>query len=74
MEKTMMKDGTVIMKDGKMNVMKDGKWAPMMMEMTMKNGTKVMKDGTVIMKDGKKTMLKEGQSVAPDGMVDRMKM
>jgi hypothetical protein len=59
----------VMMKDGKMMVMKGGKSSTMDKEMTMSNGTKVMTDGTVIKKDGSKMTLKEGDHVYMDGTV-----
>ncbi len=58
---------SVMMKDGKMLVMKDGKWKKMWMSRTMTNGTKVTSDGAVTMKDGSTSMLKEGDSVSADG-------
>ncbi len=67
-DKEMMTDG-VMMKDGKMMVMKDGKSTMMTEEMTMKDGTKVMTDGAVTMKDGKKMMMKEGDMMTMEGMM-----
>lgn len=66
------KDGSLMMKDGKMMVMKNGSWMPMTMDMTMSNGAKVMVDGTVMMKDGKKKMMKNGECMKPDGMMKKM--
>ena len=58
----------VMMKDGKMMMMKDGKAAgPMDHEMTMSNGTKVMTDGTMMMKDGSQMHMKDGQMMMMDG-------
>lgn len=58
----------VLMKDGKMMMMKDGKAAgPMDHEMTMANGTKVMTDGTMMMKDGSQMHMKDGQMMMMDG-------
>ncbi|WP_162996872.1 DUF6799 domain-containing protein [Mucilaginibacter kameinonensis] len=69
-----MKDG-VMMKDGKMMVMKEGKTMMMDKDMTMSNGTMVMTDGMVKMKDGKSMMLKNGQCVNMDGTIEKpMKM
>ena len=54
----------VMMKDGKMMMMKDGKPAGQMTkEMTMSNGTKVMTDGKMMMKDGGQMMMKDGQMI-----------
>jgi hypothetical protein len=57
----------VMMKDGKMMEVKDGKTMPMDKEMTMSDGTKVMEDGTVMTKDGKKMMMKDGEHMSMDG-------
>ncbi len=57
----------VIMKDGKMWVMKDGKTMSMDKEMTMENGTVVMADGHYMNKGGEKMMLKNGQCINMDG-------
>jgi uncharacterized Zn ribbon protein len=57
-----MKD-CIMMKDGKMMVMKSGMSMMMMNDSTFKNGTMVMKDGTVKMKDGTTHMLKDGECV-----------
>lgn len=71
--KGMMKD-CVMMEDGKMMTMMDGKTAPMDKDMTMKNGTMVMTDGTVKMKNGKTAMLKNGDCVMMSGKVEHMHM
>jgi hypothetical protein len=63
----------VIMKEGKMMVMTDGKTMHMDKPITMKNGTMVMKDGTVKMKDGKTMMMKEGESMDMEGKMMKMK-
>ena len=61
------KDG-VMMKDGKMWRMQDGKEIGRMdRETTMSNGTKVMMNGKMMMKGGKEMQLKEGQTVMMDG-------
>lgn len=59
----------MMMHDGKMMSVKDGKATPMTETMPLPNGTQVMVDGTVMMKDGKKMMLKEGQEIGTDGKV-----
>ena len=66
-----MKD-CIMMKDGKMEVMKGGMSMMMMNDSTFKNGTMVMKDGTVKMKDGTTHMLKDGEYVI-GGKVKMMK-
>jgi hypothetical protein len=61
------KDG-VMMKDGKMTRMQDGKEIGRMdRETTMSNGTKIMMNGKMMMKGGKEMQLKEGQTVMMDG-------
>ena len=71
-EDMMMHDG-VMMKDGKMMVMKEGKTMKMEKDMTMSDGTMVMTDGQVKMKDGKTMKMKDGQMVMMDGKVMMMK-
>jgi len=65
-DKEAMKDH-LMMKDGKMMVMKEGKTMMMEKEMMLKDGTKVMADGTVMMKDGKKMMMKNDDMITMDG-------
>jgi hypothetical protein len=67
MASTSNKEGSMTMKDGKMKIMKDGKWVPMDQQMTCTDGCKVKPDGEVVMKDGMKMMLKEGMTVDKDG-------
>jgi hypothetical protein len=60
----------VMMQDGKMMMMKDGKaTSPMENSMTMSNGATVMGDGTVKMKDGGETHMKDGQMMMMDGHI-----
>ncbi|MEO8584400.1 MAG: DUF6799 domain-containing protein [Flavitalea sp.] len=68
----MMKD-CVMMKDGKMMVMKGGENMAMTDNMTMTNGTMVAPDGSVTTKDGKTTMMKDGECVYMDGKMSKMK-
>ena len=63
----MAKDG-VFMKDGKVMETMDGKTTSLMMDLTLKDGTKIMMDGTVVMKNGTKAMLKNGEMYDMDGM------
>jgi hypothetical protein len=61
------KDG-VMMKDGKMWRMQDGKEIGRMdRETTMSNGTKVMMSGKMTMKGGKEMQMQEGQTIMLDG-------
>ena len=47
-----MKKDHIMMMDGKMKMVKNGKEMPMENEMTMGDGTKVMADGMCTKKDG----------------------
>jgi hypothetical protein len=61
------KDG-VMMKDGKMWRLQDGKEIGRMdRETTLSNGTKVAMNGKMMMKDGKEMQLQEGQIIMLDG-------
>jgi hypothetical protein len=58
----------VMMHDGKMMMMKDGKATGAMQDsMPMPNGATVMSDGTVKMKDGSEMHMKDGQMMMMDG-------
>jgi hypothetical protein len=58
----------VMMHDGKMMMMKDGKAMGAMQDsMAMPNGATVMSDGTVKMKDGTEAHMKDGQMMMMDG-------
>ena len=61
------KDG-VMMKDGKMWRLQDGKQIGRMdRETTLSNGTKIAMNGKIMMKDGKESQLQEGQTIMLDG-------
>ena len=64
----------IMMKDGKVMVMKDGKNTMLQSDTTLKNGTTVMTNGTVKFKSGKTLMLKEDQCVYMNGKIGMMKM
>ncbi|MFT3704742.1 MAG: hypothetical protein QM802_20420 [Agriterribacter sp.] len=68
----MMKD-CVMMKDGKMTVMKGGKTMDMTDDMKLSNGTTIMKDGSIKMKDGKTSTLNNGDCIYMDGKIKRAK-
>jgi hypothetical protein len=57
----------VLMKDGKMIMVKDGDMMPMNSEMIMSNGTKVTEDGTIIRK------MNEGEIMMMDGTTTTVK-
>ena len=68
-----MKD-CVMIKDGKMMVMKGGKKMEMESEMTLTNGAKVNTDGMLTKQDGTTKQLKNGDGLYMDGkMVNKMK-
>ena len=61
------KDG-IIMKDGKMWRMHDGKEISRMdRETTLHNGTKILMSGKMVTKDGKEIQMHEGQMIMMDG-------
>jgi hypothetical protein len=68
-----MKD-CIMMKDGKMMVMRGGVSMMMDKDTTVGNGTMVMTNGMVKMTDGSTRMLKDGECVMPNGKVKMMKM
>ena len=61
------KDGSVMMKDSKMMVMKGGETMAMDQDMTLTNGSVVSTDGMVKMSDGKSKQLKNGDCVYMSG-------
>ena len=61
------KDG-VMMKNGKMTMMQDGKEVTRMdRETTLSDGTRIMMNGKMVTKGGKEVQMKEGQMVMMDG-------
>jgi hypothetical protein len=67
-----MKPDMVMMKGGKMMVMRHGEMKPMDMVMTMPNGSKVMMDGTIMMADGTTRMMMDGEAMTMDGEMTTM--
>jgi len=63
----------VLMQNGQIMVVKNGKTTILDHEMTMSNGTKIMSDGTYTKKDGTKHTLKEGQHMGMSGKMVYMK-
>ena len=63
----------VIMKNGKLLMMKNGQTTQLTTDLTLDNGTVVMANGTVKTKDGVITNLKEGDYVGMDGTVGNVK-
>jgi hypothetical protein len=66
-----MKD-CVMMKDGKMMVMKLGEKMELTESMTLDNGSTVTPDGTVKTKEGKSITLKNGDAIYMDGKMAKM--
>ena len=63
-----MKD-CVMMKNGKMMMMKGGKTMPMTADMKMSNGTTISPKGECTMADGTKMMFKNGDCMDMNGMM-----
>ncbi|HSL44429.1 MAG TPA: DUF6799 domain-containing protein [Anaerolineales bacterium] len=61
-----MKGDHVLMRNGKVIVMRNGEEMPMEAEMTMADGTKVMPNGQVLMADGTARMMREGETITVD--------
>jgi hypothetical protein len=60
----------VVMKDGRMMMMKDGRaTAPMTVDMTMRDGTKVTTSGVVKMRDGEEKQLSNGAMMLMNGHI-----
>lgn len=58
----------VVMKDGRMMMMKDGRaTAPMTADLTMPDGTKVTTTGVVKMRDGEEKQLNNGAMMLMNG-------
>ena len=68
-----MKD-CVMMENGKMTVMKDGKVMDLTSDMSLSDGSMVSANGKVTKKDGSTKTLKEGEGVYMDGKMTKMKM
>lgn len=59
----------VMMENGKIMVVENGKMSMMSQDLILKDGTKVMNDGTYIKKDGTKMMLKNGEHIDMSGTI-----
>ena len=60
----------VVMKDGRMMMMKDGRATePMTADITMPDGTKVTTSGVVEMRDGEKKQLNNGAMMLMNGHI-----
>ncbi len=63
---TVMADGDITMKDGKVMIMKSGAWVVLDKAITLSNGTVVMPNGDVKMKDHTMKLM-NGQSIKTTG-------
>ena len=57
----------IVMREGRVMLMKNGETMPMDEEMTLLDGTKVGMDGTVMMPDGTMRMMDEGETMLLQG-------
>jgi len=65
-------EGMVMMKAGRMVVVRDGELVMMDEEVVMNDGTRVLPNGTVIKTDGTTRVMMEGESMGMEGeMTDR---
>ena len=70
-EKTSDKKDCVLMENGTMFVVKDGKKTEMLKAVIMSNGTKVLANGVVYLKDGTSFKLSNGDLVYMNGKVEK---
>lgn len=56
----------VMMRDGKIIMLRNGEEMPMEEEMTMSDGTRVMPNGQILMADGTARMMREGETLTVD--------
>jgi hypothetical protein len=62
-------EGMVMMKAGRMTMVRDGELVEMDEDVLMNDGTRVLTDGTVIKTDGATRMMMEGESMGMDGEI-----
>jgi hypothetical protein len=63
----------VLMRNGKLMVMKSGQTSMLTQDLTLSNGTVVMANGTVKKQDGTTVILQDGDYVGMDGTMGNMK-
>ncbi len=63
----------VMMQNGKMVIVKNGKMTVLDYDMTLGNGTKIMSNGNYVKKDGTKMTLREGEHMDMSGNMIPMK-
>ena len=56
----------IIMREGKVILLRNGGEMPMEEEMTMSDGTRVMPNGQMLMPDGATRMMREGETMTID--------
>ncbi len=64
-----MREDLVMMKDGKMMMMRHGELKPLDMVVRLSNGARVTMDGTVTMPDGTSRMMMDGEAMTMDGEI-----
>ena len=62
-----MHEDMIMMKDGKLMMMKNGNLRPVQDELTLPDGTKVMPNGQVVMANGSARMMVEGETINMNG-------
>jgi hypothetical protein len=62
-----MHEDMIMMKDGKVMIMRNGDMMPMKDEMTLSDGTKIMPNGQVVTADGTARMMMEGEAINRHG-------
>ncbi|HEY3476126.1 MAG TPA: DUF6799 domain-containing protein [Anaerolineales bacterium] len=63
-----MKEDHIIMREGKVILLRNGGEMPVEEEMTMADGTRIMPNGQVLMPDGTTRMMREGETMTIDRM------
>lgn len=61
-----MKGDHIMMREGKVIVLRNGGEMPLEEEVTMSDGTRVMPNGQVLMADGTARMMREGETITMD--------
>lgn len=67
-----MQGDHVLMRDGKIIVMRNKEEMPLEEEVTLSDGTKVMPNGQVLMANGTARMMREGETLTVDRETDRV--
>lgn len=67
-----MKNDSVMMKDGKIVIVRNGKLFPMDLDMTMTDGTKVTTKGSVLRPDGTVHQMQEGEIINKTGEISNI--